>query len=97
MLDIRLPIGAMFAVLGTLLTVYGIATFTSEPLYERSLGMNVNLWWGLIMSIFGAFMIWLGRTGTSSARPASDSVEGQRTEEREHRTGVERENRRGGH
>jgi hypothetical protein len=96
MLDIRLPIGAMFAVLGMLLTVYGIATFANEPLYERSLGLNVNLWWGLIMLTFGAVMFRLGRTGTSSARPASDSVEGRRTEEREHRTGLERENRRGG-
>jgi hypothetical protein len=94
-LDIRLPIGTMFGLLGALLTVYGV--IADKEIYDRSLGINVNLWWGLILFFFGAAMFWLGRRGTSSVRPAEESVEGRRIEEREHRTGLEREDRPRGH
>jgi hypothetical protein len=58
-LDIRLPIGLLFATLGGLLTAYG--AIGDRVIYQRSLGINVNLWWGLVMLAFGALMIWLGR------------------------------------
>lgn len=68
-LDIRLPIGLLFAMLGGLLLAYGIGThFTRPSLYDRSLGLNVNIWWGLVMLLFGAMMIWLGRRVTAAAR-----------------------------
>lgn len=93
-LDIRLPIGLMFAVLGALLTVFGIAS--DKAIYDRSLGININLWWGLLLFAFGAIMFILGRRGTSAARPADDTPEGRRVEERE--AAIEREGRkRGGH
>jgi len=58
-LDIRLPIGLLFAILGALLVAYGIA---SDPaIYERSLKININLWWGLVMLVFGGLMIVFGR------------------------------------
>ena len=63
-LDIRLPIGGLFAVLGVLLVVFG--AFSNGALYEKSLGINVNLWWGMVMVLFGAFMIVLGRSGGKS-------------------------------
>lgn len=69
-LDIRLPIGLLFALLGALLAVYGVAShFTQPALYDRSLGININLWWGLVMFLFGAIMIGFGRRG-SAARPS---------------------------
>ena len=40
-LDIRIPIGLMFTLLGVLLTVYGV--FSDKAIYQRSLGINVNL------------------------------------------------------
>jgi hypothetical protein len=86
-LDIRLPIGLMFVVLGALLTVYGLVA--DKAIYDRSLGIWINVWWGLILLAFGAIMFWLGRRGTSSVRPAEESVEGRRIEEREHRSGLE--------
>lgn len=46
-LDIRLPIGIMFTLLGTLLTIYGLATNSDAELYKRSLDININLIWGL--------------------------------------------------
>jgi multisubunit Na+/H+ antiporter MnhG subunit len=58
-IDIRLPLGAMFALLGALLTGFGL---TSTPeVYARSLGLNVNLWWGLVLLAFGVLMLWLAR------------------------------------
>jgi hypothetical protein len=65
-LDIRLPIGGMFAILGGCLALYGLAT-GEDPMYrERSLGLNVNLWWGLCMLVFGVVMVVLGRRAASS-------------------------------
>jgi hypothetical protein len=53
-LDLRLPIGLLFLLLGALLGLYGLV---SDPaMYEVSLGVNVNLWWGLVMLLFGAVM-----------------------------------------
>ncbi len=59
-LDIRTPIGLMFALLGALLVGYGLLTAGSD-IYQRSLGMNVNLVWGVVLLAFGGAMIWLGR------------------------------------
>ena len=55
-LDIRLPIGMMFTLLGALLAIYGLAT-GSDAIYQSSLGLNVNLWWGLVLFLFGAVML----------------------------------------
>jgi putative Mn2+ efflux pump MntP len=59
-LDIRIPIGLMFGTIGLMMTVYGLLT-GSDPMYQRSLGMNVNLWWGLVLLVFGASMLYFGR------------------------------------
>ena len=65
-LDLRLPIGLMFSIIGALLVVFGLA---SDPvIYERSLGVNVNLWWGLVLLVFGLVMLWLVRRSTLSSR-----------------------------
>ena len=88
-LDIRLPIGMLFILLGVVLAVYGA---TSDPaVYERSLGHNVNLTWGLALLVFGVVMLLLGRRGTSGVRPADASPEGRAIEQLEHRRGIERE------
>ena len=92
-LDIRLPIGGMFATVGVLLTIYGLATGGDAAMYERALGVNVNLWWGLAMLAFGLVMLALGRRGAKAqgVKPTEDSPEGRATEAREHRKGLERE------
>ncbi|HEY8234821.1 MAG: hypothetical protein ACHQM7_03505 [Vicinamibacterales bacterium] len=59
-LDIRTPIGLMFGIFGLLLTGYGLAT-NGSPIYERSLGQNLNLGWGAVLLVFGGVMLWLGR------------------------------------
>jgi len=54
-LDLRLPIGLMFAIFGVMLTVYGLVS--NDAMYATSLGINVNLWWGLVLLVFGLVML----------------------------------------
>ena len=75
-LDIRLPIGLMFTLFGLLLVVYGV--FSDKAIYQRSLGLNVNLGWGVVLLIFGVVMLVLGRRGTATAEPADASLEGRK-------------------
>jgi hypothetical protein len=72
--DIRLPIGMMFSVFGVLVGAYGAATQDSEMYVRHSLGINVNLWWGLVMLIFGGGMLLLVRRGAVATR-ASDKTD----------------------
>ena len=65
-LDIRTPIGLMFGTFGLLLTGYGLATGGSE-LYQRSLGHNINLEWGVVLLVFGGVMLWLARRAARRA------------------------------
>ncbi len=56
-LDLRLPIGLMFTLLGALLVVYGLVTGSDAELYQRSLGLDINLIWGGVILLFGALML----------------------------------------
>jgi hypothetical protein len=56
-LDLRLPIGLMFTIIGALLSVFGM--LSKAEIYTRSLGINVNLWWGLVLLLFGIIMLSL--------------------------------------
>lgn len=58
-LDLRLPIGLMFTTIGVLLVAYGLISDTA--IYAKSLGINVNLWWGMVLLLFGGMMLWLAR------------------------------------
>lgn len=55
-LDIKLPIGLMFAIFGVILAILGLATNGSE-MYAISLNSNVNLLSGIFMIVFGGFML----------------------------------------
>ena len=94
MLDVRWPIGTLFAALGLLLTGYGLATAGNTEQYARSLSVNVNLWWGLVMLLFGLVLLlaaWVGRRtlpGTRVRNPEAEAIEA-----REHRLGLERDGR----
>jgi protein-S-isoprenylcysteine O-methyltransferase Ste14 len=56
-LDLRLPVGLMFSLVGLLLAGYGLATGSNAEMYKRSLGINVNIRWGLVLVVFGALML----------------------------------------
>lgn len=91
-LDIRLPIGLLFTILGALLAGYGL--LSDAEIYRRSLGHNVNLGWGLAVLAFGLLFLVLGRRGTSSAAPAETTPEGRDIEALERVTGLESGDRR---
>ena len=71
-LDIRIPVGLLFLVVGALLTAFGATS--DNALYSRSLNINVNLWWGAVLVVFGAIMVALGRRGHRQAIQASAST-----------------------
>ncbi len=61
-LDIRIPIGLMFTVVGLILIAFGAITFGDAKIYETSnkvleSGVNINILWGAVCFAFGAFML----------------------------------------
>jgi hypothetical protein len=73
-LDIRLPLGLLFMVFGLLLSAFGLTS--DKALYQRSLHVNINLWWGVVLLAFGASMVLLARLShrqLSANDPAAES------------------------
>lgn len=62
-LDVRIPAGMMFSITGSVLTAFGVATRNRADIYTRSMGIDANLWWGLVLLIFGLMVLSLGRKG----------------------------------
>ena len=59
-LDIRLPLGLIFLIIGGIMAVYGVFT-RGSAMYASSQGINLNLVWGLVMLLFGLIMFLAGR------------------------------------
>lgn len=66
-LDIRWPIGLMFTIVGALMVVYGLLTGSSN-IYQRSLDINVNLYWGLLLLVFGGLMLVMAWRGAQKEK-----------------------------
>lgn len=56
-LDIRLPIGLMFSLLGLLLTGYGVANRAGSITRIDGQEININLIWGIVLLVFGVLML----------------------------------------
>jgi hypothetical protein len=54
-LDLKLPLGCLLTAYGILLGVYGLVT--GKEFYGKSLGINVNLVWGILMFIVGGIFL----------------------------------------
>ena len=68
--DLRFPIGIMFSLFGAMLTIFGLATGGQDIYAAHSLGININLIWGLVLLVFGIFMLALAlRAGKKSGPP----------------------------
>lgn len=61
MVDIRIPIGLMFSIIGVLISVFGLATMSNTEMYQKSLNINVNLIMGILMLIFGLIMLYFAQ------------------------------------
>lgn len=75
-LDLRWPIGLMFSLIGALLVVYGLMTNSDQATYARSLGVNINLYWGLLLVVFGGAMLtmaWRGAKKDESERKTNQT------------------------
>lgn len=57
-MDIRFPIGFMFTLTGLIITVWGL--ISGPEIYRKSLGININLWTGLAMLVFGILFLVFG-------------------------------------
>ena len=71
-IDIRLPVGLLFVLLGIILTAYGAASNPAR--YQQSLGIDINLYWGIVLLGFGLMMLMLGRRSARAQKAEGSSV-----------------------
>ncbi len=76
-MDIRLPVGAIFTIYGVLLVVYGVLSGDLEARHMIN-GLNVNVWSGAGMLVFGVAMLVLARRAPSGPRSTADQPAGPR-------------------
>lgn len=69
-LDLRLPIGLLLSIIGVLLTAFGAVG--DAAIYQRSLGINVNLYWGIVLLVTGLVLLAAAR---KSARKPPEGIE----------------------
>jgi hypothetical protein len=60
MLDVRLPIGWLFTIFGVLVAGQGALAPVATQVGDQT--WNLNLVWGVVMLVFGLFMLWLAKT-----------------------------------
>ena len=77
-IDIRLPLGILFLLLGSILVIYGLVGDSS--LYQQSLGINVNLDWGGVLVAFGALMLALNRRSAGIEAKLSGNTQSPRSQ-----------------
>jgi protein-S-isoprenylcysteine O-methyltransferase Ste14 len=80
-LDLRWPIGLMFSLIGALLVICGLSTSSNAEMYTRSLGININLYWGLVLLVFGAAMLALAWRGSRKPPEQPDPKDAAKSEE----------------
>ena len=71
-MDIRLPVGAIFTIYGVMLVLWGALSGDVEPRHMIN-GINVNVWSGIGMFVFGAVMLVLARRSPSGPRSTADA------------------------
>jgi hypothetical protein len=72
-LDVRWPLGLLFTLIGLLLAGYGLIyddrvpvpggqDMTGQPMS----GLHINVWWGMVLFVFGVSVLWLARRAARS-------------------------------
>ncbi len=71
-LDVRVPVGLMLGIMGTLLLAYGL--LGDQSIYARSLGLNINAIWGSVLLVAAAvFLILASRRPRAAAGDTVDA------------------------
>ena len=65
-LDLKIPLGGLLSFYGAALVLYGL--LSGKEAYARSMGVNVNLIWGVVILAVGAALLLAVRL----KRPARD-------------------------
>lgn len=55
-IDIRLPLGLLFTILGGVLALYGLIAAPAQN--ALAMGANLNLWWGLVLAVSGSAVLF---------------------------------------
>ncbi len=73
-LDLRIPLGLLFTIVGLILSIFGAIT-RGSAIYAKSAGMDINLVWGVVMLAFGTTMFLLGRHADKQSKepPPTDN------------------------
>lgn len=61
-LDVRWPLGLLFAMLGALLIGHGLL-YGDGGTPDQETHIHINVWWGAVLLIFGVTVLWLARRG----------------------------------
>ena len=67
-MSIALTIGATIGLIGLVILLYGLF---GHPDLSRSNGINIDLWWGLLMVVFGIVMALIGYVSMMRKRAAA--------------------------
>lgn len=78
-LDIRVPLGLLFLILGAIMALYGILTRNST-MYVSSMGVNLNMVWGSVMLLVGIVLFVCGVL-SQPARIAKAETERERSDD----------------
>jgi len=54
-LDLKIPLGGLLTFYGLILIVFGL--LSKKEIYEKSLGININLIWGVLVLVIGGLLI----------------------------------------
>ena len=68
-LDIRWPIGLMFTLIGALLAGYGMMFAAVSTKKVGDADININLAWGVVLLVFGLFMVIMAWRGSKNSEP----------------------------
>jgi len=69
-MDIRFPIGFMFTLTGLIITVWGL--ISGPEIYQKSLNVNINLWTGLAMLVFGLIFLLMSFAAQAKNKKMQD-------------------------
>lgn len=69
MIDLRLPIGIFFILVGIIITIYALVSPAYIPHIKEQI--NIDLYWGIVLLIFGVPMTLFGWIAEKKAKASS--------------------------